>query len=264
VVFIDPWGLEKLVVSGGAYHYGNGDYQYEFVDSALLQISILGSGTTLLIANAGWNEEQYNAIVQAAADRSINLVWFSNIDNLTNYINTGGINGSGNRANDPITSFYVFSHGTDGFTGNYAITFGLYAPEADQLNWTNGDISGIKGSAFANGVTSVFYACRTGNTFSGNGNFAQLWSDKTGGTTYAYCGMGSVYVGRSDYSNILGTALERHGLGSAAFNAWRNARGEITVGPGEAWRFPETSYLTYLGIFNPTVVVPPPQPGPPR
>lgn len=259
--FYDPSGLEQIVVSGGAYHPDNGSpYQYEFVDSALLQISNLGGDATLLMTNAGWTETQYNAIVQAAADRSINLVWFSNTDELTNYINTGGINGSGNRANDPITDFYVFAHGTDSGTGNYAITFGLYTNKDEQLSWSTGDISSINSSAFSSSAVSKFYACRTGNTFS-TGNFAQTWADKTGGDTYAYYGaFGKTDVGRSNYANINGNKFVRHGIfASKGYRAWAAKRGPVEARPGEAWALPQASYLTSMGCYG---TVPTPVPGP--
>jgi RHS repeat-associated protein len=264
IAFVDPWGLEKIVVSGGAFHYteNKGDkYQYEFLDSALLQISKLSGGATLLVASAGWSTTQYDAIVQAAADRNINLVWFNDIKELTSYINTGGINGNGNRANDPITAFYVFAHGTDSGTGNYAIELGLYAPDASNFSWTTEAISEIDGGVFSKSIVSYFYSCRTGNTFSGNGNFAKTWADKTNGSTYAYRGL-FTSVGRSDYSKILGTRLARNGVfPSAAFIAWQTARGDVTKGPGEAWSLPQASYLTTMSLFGKTI---PPQPGPVR
>lgn len=217
----------------------------------------MGGSATLLVANAGWtDEQQYNAIVQAAADRDINLLWFSSIDSLTNYINNGG---NGGRANDPITSLNVFAHGTDGDTGNYAITFGLYTNKDEQLKWYNTNISRINGSAFASGVVSKFYTCRTGNTFD-NGNFAQLWANKTSGETYAYSGLN----GRSQYSDILGTWAERHGMSilNKLWSKWSTARGDRATKPGEAWRLPRASYFTSMTFHCPAVYIPTPRPGP--
>ncbi len=176
IYFFDPTGLEQIVVSGGAYHPGDGKpYQYEFVDSALLQISQLDGGATLLVADTGWTPGQRDAIVQAAEDRGIKLVLFSSTEQLTSYINTGRIDGSGNRANDPITGFYVFAHAYDVTAGHYAITFGLdmHGNAIQNLSWYTEDMTtNISSSAFASGCVSYFYSCRTGNTF-GNGNFAQ-------------------------------------------------------------------------------------------
>jgi len=41
IAFVDPWGLEFVVVAGGAFHEGEGKYQFEFVDCALKQIEVL-------------------------------------------------------------------------------------------------------------------------------------------------------------------------------------------------------------------------------
>ena len=245
ISLVDPSGLENIVVAGGAYYEDNGSYQYEFVDSALLQISNMSGGATLLVANAGWSDTQYNAIVKAATDRSINLLWFSTVDSLTNYINKGR-----DRAKDPITSFYLFAHGTDSGTNKYAITFGLHTNLDERFRWYKSDLAKIKSSAFSNNMTSVFYSCRTGNTFD-SGSFAQLWADVTGGVTLAYKGSFND-VGRSNYANIIGTKLERHGAGSASYNSWRTKRGKVYERPGEAWRLPEASYLTSMATFNPT------------
>ena len=87
IMFVDPWGLEDIVVAGGAYHQGEGEYQYTFVDTALLQIYNMNDSATLLVADAGWTQEQRNAIVEVATARGINMLWFSSIDSLTNYIN---------------------------------------------------------------------------------------------------------------------------------------------------------------------------------
>ncbi len=252
---IDPGGLEDIVVAGGAYHYGEGEYQFEFVDTALKKLTDIGGGT-LLVANAGWLDEQHSAIVQACAESGVNLLWFSTIDSLTYYINYGG---NGGRENDPITSFSVFAHATDAdangeFTGQYAITFGLYTDKDAQLRWyTLSGLGMINSSAFASNIVSAFYSCRTGNDFD-NGNFAQTWANITGGTTYAYTGAFQS-VGRSDYSDILGTVIERQlakiGQGSQAFRNWQAARGNVTLKPGASWRYPKESYLTSYKEFTP-------------
>jgi len=253
IMFIDPFGLENIVVSGGAYYQAdsNDEYVYEFIDSALKQIKDMGGDATLLVANAGWNEEQYNIIVQACADRGINLLWFSSVDSLTTYINEGG---NGGRENDPITSFTVFAHGTDDDKGNYGVAFG-YDTDND-FRWYTSDIQKINSSAFASGVVSTFYSCRTGNNFN-NGNFAQMWADKTGGNTYAYSGTN----GRSDYTDILGNWWERHGpkIVYKAYNAWKAARtsnGQMYEKPGAAWSLPQAGPNAAMTLFGPEVISP--------
>jgi len=178
-------------------------------------------------------------------DRGITLVWFKDITELTNYINNGK-----NRTIDPITAFIVFAHGTDVVngtaTGDYAITFGLYTDKDAQLRWYTSDIGAIERSSFADNNVSVFHSCRTGNDFA-NGNFAQSWANRTGGTTLAYAGGN----GRSVYSDILGTVAERHGAGSSKFKAWKKNRGAVNEKPGEAWRLPKAAWNSSLKGFLP-------------
>ena len=247
--FIDPWGLEDIVVAGGAFHEDASDYQFTFVDCALYQISTMKNGATLLVADAGWDDDEREAIVKAANDRGIELLWFSTIYSLKRYINFGR-----DRKTDPITSFYVFAHGTDSGTENYGITFGLYTDKNEQLTMNISDILTIRTSSFASGSISIFYSCRTGNNFD-KGNFAQAWADKTGGTVYAYKGLFKD-VGRSDYSDILGTVGERYmnelGYGSESFKKWKQERGEITEKPGESYHLPHKSHLTSQKKYSPS------------
>ena len=249
VNFWDPWGLENIVVAGGAYDESSDNpYQYTFVDSALKKIKDMGGDATLLVANAGWDDSQRKAIEEGAAARGINLLWFSSIDSLTTYINEGG----GNRANDPITSFTVFAHGTDDDNGNYAITFGLYDDDKDaQLRWYIGDIQRLNSSAFASNVNSTFYSCRTGNDFR-NGNFAQTWANKTNGGTDAFRGIN----GRSDYGVINGYWIERHNPYATEYKNWYAARtstsnGELYLKPGAAFRYPQATWGSAMTWFTP-------------
>ena len=175
-------------------------------------------------------------------------MWFSSNDSLTTYINEGG----GNRANDPITSFTVFAHGTDNQTGQYAITFGLYTNKNEQLSWYTKDISRINRSAFANGVVSMFYSCRTGNEFR-NGNFAQTWANKTNGGTAAFHGIN----GRSNYEVINGYKIEKHNPFATKYQNWYAARtsacggGGVEVKPGAAFRYPEATKESEMTWFTP-------------
>jgi len=237
--YVDLDGLEPIVVAGGAFDPESEDeYQYTFVDTSLLQASTNNEPTTLLVANAGWQPSQYDAITQYAEVQGLNLVWFDSTEQLTNYINTGSIDGKGNiRASDPITSLHVFSHGTDRNTGDYAVTFGLNT--SSTIDWSIADIQRINSSAFADYSITFFYSCRTGNYFRG-GNFAQEFANQTNSSTYAFVGLN----GRTDYSHILGNPFERRGIGFwlGSFNAWKAARGEVTDSPGAAFRLPQGSF----------------------
>lgn len=254
IFFFDPSGLEQIVVSGGAYDASDDNpYQYTFVDSSLLQISKMSGGATLLIADAGWSDDQRSKIVQAAADRGINLVWFKNMGEFSNYINYGGIDGTGNRANDLITSFYVFTHGGDYGEGNYALYFGMNSDRHYQLSWFTDKISNIYGSAFSSNAVSYFYSCRTGNTFN-NGNFAQLWANTTGGATYAFSGL----YGKTDYTYIYGDKWSQFFYGKGIYEYlteeyinFRNNRGPLDLMPGEAWCLPVGTSFSSMCYYAP-------------
>ena len=240
IIYIDPFGLENLVVAGGAYHANSKKkYQYEFVDSALLQIASLDGDATLLVANAGWTDDQHDKIAEAAAERGIKLVWFDKTDELVDYIN----NGDGNRKDDPIESFYVFAHGTDSGTGKYGITFGLYTDKNEKLKFSTEDIEKINSDAFSDSTLSYFYTCRTGNKFK-NGNFAYSWSQKTGRPTLACVGLN----GRTDYSNILGNPIERYFI-TFKWKRWSNARGSYSK-PYEAYQLPEAAHNSEMLWFG--------------
>jgi hypothetical protein len=275
--YVDPWGLEKIVVSGGAFHVGESVYQYEFVDSALLQISLIGDDATFVLSNAGWTAEQYDAIVAAVNERNIKLVSVANVDELTNYINSGNIYGSGDRKKNLISDFYVFAHGTDHGTGHYAIELGLYSGGEVQagLSWSIDDIYNIDSNAFRDDYFAHFYSCRTGNSFK-YGNFAQKWADHTDGYTYAYKGMfGLTSVGRSNYANINGSKIDKlpgkiesilgnNGIfnPSKEYAEWLEKRGPVELKPMESFRLPEASYLTTMTLFWHDNVAPLPAPGP--
>jgi RHS repeat-associated protein len=261
IMFVDLWGLEALVVSGGAFNEEEGGniYQFTFVDSSLLEMSRISSDrTTLLVANAGWTKTQYEAINKYAEDNNINLVWFSNTDELTNYINTKSVSGIGeDRSSDLITSFSVFSHGTDYGTGNYAITFGYGSKTT--INLYTDNISQIDPLAFAKNSVSYFYACRTGSTFGitwygypyDKENFAQAWANRTNGIVYAIGGIN----GRSTYADILGKKIEKHLLerlkkGSDSLKKWYTVRGNIFISPGIAYKLPEPVLGGFWYVFS--------------
>ena len=153
----------------------------------------------------------------------------------------------------------MFAHGTDAdadgnFTGQYAITFGLYTEKDVQLRLYTQDISRIDRPIFAENAVSYFYACRTGNDFD-NGNFAERWAWLLGVETWAYQGAN----GRSDYSDILGTRLERNGFGSKEFKEWQTARtsnGSVDQKPGASWRLPKAASLSSMERFAPMQILP--------
>ena len=240
ITFVDPWGLEQLVVSGGAYQNGKG-YQYEFVDSALLWIKEMieighdEDDITWLVADAGWTDTQKNSIIEAAANLGVSLRWFNDIYDLIGYLNTGGKDG---RKTDKITSFASFSHGFEDSTISYGYDYS--SPYNKELNFTKNLITILNPYAF-NKTYSVFYSCNTAK--GGEDSFAHLWTQATKGTTWAV-------DGKTNYEEINTGGFLRQiwsaiGIGDRA--KWKNNRGSYdnagaayqapSLGKGAKWKF---------------------------
>lgn len=192
VNFVDPWGLEYLVVSGGAYNTNGG---YEFIETAIKKIKEwidLGDNEniTWIIADEGWSRNDKNAFqslvdsLNSYVDNTISLKMISHKDELINYINNKS--GGNSRANDKIEKFALFSHGWDG-TISLGYNYSIYNTN---LDLKTSDISKISGSAFDN-PNSAFYSCNTGT--SGSSSFAQKWVNQVSGKTWAF-------VGKSEYT----------------------------------------------------------------
>ena len=193
VMFIDPLGLEKLVVSGEAYGYEGKGYKYNFIEPAIKDLYRLvnenetGETITWLIADEGWSyKDKQNFIQVAKNDLNINLRFFSSTDNLIDYLNEQ----DGNRKSDPITKFIVYSHGFEEYVSfgyNYTNSYNM------DLNFYKEDISRLNPEAFKN-PDSRFESCNTGT--GGDNSFAAIWKKQVGGRVWAY-------EGKSSYYNIM-------------------------------------------------------------
>ena len=202
IMFTDSSGLEAVVVSGGKY--GSSDpWPYEFIEPALNKIWEWKAANpdetiTWLIAMAGWTDDDISAF-QAAVHptEGINVIGFTSSAELQNYINSKDTSQwelSDARTGDKITKFALFSHGTTD-----SISLGMGFSNSGDLELDNGWIGGIFDEAF-NNANSAFYSCNTGTM--GNSSFAQIWTNKTRGKTWAF-------VGTSDYEHIFdGQTLE--------------------------------------------------------
>lgn len=127
-----------------------------------------------------------------AEELGVKFITISNSSELQNYINSKNINSwelSGDRVNDKITKFTVFSHG---LVGTVELGYNQYNQKDLSLdaNW----IGGLFSEAFDN-PNSAFYSCNTGTDQGGiwGYNFAQAWVNKTGGRTWAARGTTSYY-----------------------------------------------------------------------
>ncbi len=192
VNFVDPSGLEFIVVSGGAYKANrDGAYNHEFIETGIRKIRDLraefpGENITWLIAETGWTEGDAQKFINAVSGLNINVKMIKNKIALFNYIN---YKDGTNRNDDKITKFVVFSHGFGDGTVSLGYNYSSYDTGFDILK---GDIDiHLQSSAF-NNPNSCFYSCNTG---TGENSFAQLWVNKVGGKTWAF-------VGKSNYEKI--------------------------------------------------------------
>jgi len=244
-MFWDPWGLERVVLSAGAYN-NNKDkkYQFEFIDTALKQIELwLEEGIDpseigWLITNLGWSDQQITDIEEAASSYGVNFTWINGVDDITSYINTGGLDGS---ETDTITHFSVFSHGLKDNGGTIALGYGHDTTK--NLSWGISDLDNLNASAFDKTI-SWFYSCRTGRAGGGK-SFAHHWANLTNGATYAVLGIN----GRTDYSYINGGPIEKAFSDKRA--TWKEQRGSYDK-PGASYQLPGLSLPgSGWGLFTP-------------
>ena len=257
IMFIDPLGLESIVVSGGDYsddsiHSG---YDYNFIEPALKKIREIRKADAdetiaWLIADAGWSDKDWANFSEAVSKLGVSIVRLSSANELVDYINnkTGG----NSRANDKITSFTVFSHG---FDDKLSLGYNYDDKGYDKnLDFCTSAINRISSNAFENPL-SWFYSCNTGTTYR-NTNFAQTWASRVGGTTWAYKGQTTYeyMMYPRDYPRgiTLKNIVKKAGLGNWAkfditVHLWRVKYG---FAPGGSLQYPEAGTGTTLLKFT--------------
>ena len=193
---VDPWGLEYLVISGSENNTPiDRRYKYNFIEPAvkkLRELSSLGDGESItwLISSTGYTDKDINNFKQTAESIGIGIEFFSNKNELINYVNFKNTQGDDTaRKNDKITKVAIFSHGLVG-----SIEFGYHQYKQKDLSFSISDISRLASYAFDN-PNSCFYSCNTATPNGAGGIFAQSWVNKTLGKTWA------IYE-KSDYAYI--------------------------------------------------------------
>ena len=221
IMFVDPLGLEKIVVSGGKYSQNDDAWNYEFIETGLAKVwdymketGESGETVTWIIADAGWTEEQKNDFIAAVHPTRVNVQFIQNKDQLIQYINNKNVIGGENfREDDKITGITVFSHGygTDGGS----IELGHDSGSNADFSFKASDINRLDSNAFDN-PRSAFYSCYSA---AGDYSFAQRWVDKTGGKSWGF-------DGKSNYATINnGNCLESkwaHLIGTFYWGGSRN------------------------------------------
>ena len=245
IMFVDPLGLEGIVVSGGEYS-ANDPWPYEFIEPALNKIwewhqNNPSEEITWIIAMAGWDEadlEDFRAAVYPA--EGINVIGINSAAELQNYINSKDIGQwelSSDRTNDKITKFALFSHG---LSSSVELGYGFSNKDAFSLDksW----IGGLFDEAFSN-ANSVFYSCNTGT--NGADSFAQAWANKSKGKTWAF-------VGKSDYTHIFdGQTLEIKMARFLGGFYWGGSWNLPIAGTTKVEIGPWKGYTPFMKVFSP-------------
>ena len=213
--FVDPWGLEEIVISGGAYGGSDDPWPFEFIASAIKQIQNMQANTnesiTWIVSDIGYSNEDINLIRSAAKDLDVRLVMIHNSDQLQNYLNSKSTTVwelTEARKNDKVRTVTMFSHG---FIGSVELGYGNADRSKFSLdyNW----IGGLIPAAFYS-TTATFYACNTGTDVNGEwgNNFAQKWVDAVGGVAFAV-------NGKTDYIDVSGKYINAIGRKSTPLSA---------------------------------------------
>ena len=199
VMFVDPTGLENIVVSGS--EYDSGRYKYNFIEPAIKKIAELATvdpdeSLTWVVSQVGYSDDAIEKFKDVADYYGVNIVFITSADELVNYINSKDVTSSTltkARTNDKIRKFAVFSHGVPGM-----VPLGYNQGDAGiPLQLTKEKVDNIHSNAFYE-PNSAFYSCNTGT--GGNNSFAQYWVNKVGGRTWAAVGTtfyGDMNIGES-------------------------------------------------------------------
>lgn len=194
IAFVDSLGLEKIVVSGGAYDDGD-SFKYTFIEPALKKLNEFIkndslSNITWIIACAGWTTDDLENFCKAANYENnifadINVIFIDSKDDLINYINNKSVidntYDNSDRLEDPIDKFVVYAHGlTD------EINLGYHHENANDLTITKSDIDKINANAFNNPDTNngsdhwghSIQRIADGFSYTGSDNYPRASIDK--------------------------------------------------------------------------------------
>ena len=164
VVFIDPDGNKKVVVTGGADVHNI--YEMNFVNASKIQLEkyLKRAGSleeiSWLIFGLGYSQEQKQEIAKWANNRGVSFKFLDTAEQLVNELN------SSSRSNDKLTEVSMFSHGT---ASNVSFGFGLHG-DRNSTNYSNKDNlteatlnkTPLLSSAFAKGGRIDLYSCNSG------------------------------------------------------------------------------------------------------
>jgi len=130
LIFIDPDGKEKIVISGGKDMRSKKDGM-KFINAGIAAIQeykanrpTAGPGSleniTWIVTAADYSNEEWETIQKVATEQGVKVLLISSADEIVNYVNSKNLDDSGlsdARSSDQITEISVFSHGWSGTAG---------------------------------------------------------------------------------------------------------------------------------------------------
>ena len=223
IVFIDPNGEKKVVVTGGADVHNQ--YRLNFVKASKNQLKkYLKTAGPLeeiswMIFDIGYTNKEKEAMAKWANDRGVSFKFIRQSKQLIHELNKSA------KSNDKLTEVAMFSHGT---ASNVSFGFGLHGDvnstiyaNPDNLNEATLKSTPMTASAFAKNARIDLYSCNSGTPLKyQNAEFAsegQLrYMTRHSQSLVSLMGrqtkvMVRGFIGRSDYSPVAYGLLPKPG-----------------------------------------------------
>lgn len=211
IMYIDPDGREKIVVTGGEYTASD-RYKYNFVEPAITQLNaykkVAGKEkVTWAVMNKGYSADDIKKFQSIAKDKGVTFVLLNTDKELIRYVNRQVSTPAGvpekelpditklstGRENDPITNMTIFGHG---FVGS--MEFGYHQSNPENLSVGTDDIGLLNAGAFNNATIDLF-TCNAGTPTDGTTN---VWSSFAGQLATQTNTKVTGYLGKTDYAKM--------------------------------------------------------------
>ncbi len=217
IVFIDPDGMENIVVVGSQNDEGKAN-KLMFVNQGLRSMrnwkKTQGKESrTMVLFKGGYSDKQINRIRKSVEKLGGQLEVVNSAEEMTNYVNSKEIGNSSvgeERLSDQVTDVDIYSHGVVG-----SIEFGYGTPNEAAYRLDYNSVGNLNQAAFSEGATINSFACRSA---LGNPNIDQIafpWENwKVNQSIAAHIAnqtgaLVNALLVRSDYSSTLGTRIDR-------------------------------------------------------
>ena len=189
VKYVDPSGMEGIVVSGGEYDDEN-RYKYNFIEPAITKLKELKAAggsepITWIVATAGYSESDLASFKKIADELGVGFQTISSADEFTNYLNSKDVNTtnlSDARKKDKITSMSIFGHGYVG-----SVEFAHNQNNQNNFSWGIDKVNQLVASAFNNARVD-FYTCNSATDTETRKSLGYVFSKQTGSIVTGFRG----------------------------------------------------------------------------